>query len=469
MTELLDLCYDVLIRILEEIDPEDVGRCAQTSHGFNDFIKQNTRLYKAQYLRNFDDPRRRPTDPEPAWIPELQRLVRCRKMLESANGDLKRDEFRFIASTLDTLIATGSTDSLGESHNQQLITKLFQPIYQNHGAFLCRSSLYDRCSKPSQKPADDEEDRQLSAKLLCLFGIPSGNVGNRVLSAHTYARSRVYDLRNYTDATAWGPFRDDGSMRVDWEMVESLMVVLCYNSGLCGRQFIHRFRPPWTQPLEGVLPARDRILPAYPPKLYAQPEIPLSLRDPYNVSGVWSRIVCFLDYNDLYQYNFNAEAMKVPADQPRDPIHTEEAIRHIVMDLKVTEVLAPSEFDNQALPVVKFTGTSRSVDLYGDPNANSKLRGSVRLTPDGEVRWRTISVFYGEERWRSEGIQVGGVRSQRGVIGTWFDKDMDPHGPAGPTAFWKICDTNELDSEGSEEVEVEEEDEEDGVWFLQEL
>lgn len=59
------------------------------------------------------------------------------------------------------------------------------------------------------------------------------------------------------------------------------------------------------------------------------------------------------------------------------------------------------------------------------------------------------------------------------MIGTWFDKDMDPHGPAGPTAFWKICDTNEFDSDGSEEAEAEaedeEEDEEQGVWFLQEL
>jgi len=27
-----------------------------------------------------------------------------------------------------------------------------------------------------------------------------------------------------------------------------------------------------------------------------------------------------------------------------------------------------------------------------------------------------------EERWQSDGIQVGGVRSARGVLGYWFDK-----------------------------------------------
>ena len=29
---------------------------------------------------------------------------------------------------------------------------------------------------------------------------------------------------------------------------------------------------------------------------------------------------------------------------------------------------------------------------------------------------------FSEERWKSEGIQIGGPRSARGVLGTWFDK-----------------------------------------------
>lgn len=49
-------------------------------------------------------------------------------------------------------------------------------------------------------------------------------------------------------------------------------------------------------------------------------------------------------------------------------------------------------------------------------------KGTVRLTKDGEVRWTTWSIFHGDERWRSEGIQIGGPRSARGVFGTWFDR-----------------------------------------------
>lgn len=51
--ELLELCYDVLIKILEEVEPEDLASLARTSVGFHHFVRDNERLYKAHYLRNF--------------------------------------------------------------------------------------------------------------------------------------------------------------------------------------------------------------------------------------------------------------------------------------------------------------------------------------------------------------------------------------------------------------------------------
>jgi hypothetical protein len=67
------------------------------------------------------------------------------------------------------------------------------------------------------------------------------------------------------------------------------------------------------------------------------------------------------------------------------------------------------------------------------------------MTPHGNIHWTTFSIFHGEERWRSEGIQIGGVKSARGILGNWFDKDFDVHGPAGPTAFWKVSDDREVE------------------------
>jgi hypothetical protein len=71
--------------------------------------------------------------------------------------------------------------------------------------------------------------------------------------------------------------------------------------------------------------------------------------------------------------------MQVPSDQPRDPINSEEAIRHILMRLQITKLEAPGPFDNQSMPIAHFTGKSRSIDVSWDPNANSKIRGKLHL------------------------------------------------------------------------------------------
>ncbi|KAF1953242.1 hypothetical protein CC80DRAFT_451327 [Byssothecium circinans] len=455
MTELLDLCYDVLIRILEEIDPGDLAACAQTSWAFNNFIKNNAALYRTHYLRNYDDPRWNVSNAEPEWISELQKFVKCQKILLSGNLDVKRENFNFVNTTVASLISTASESDTPSLNITTLGTLLDIP--GNIDAFLLKSTLYTRLqdsyAKPSATSLTDSE-RQLSAKIHCLHGIPSSTMGRRALNKHPYARSQVYDLRNYTDENVWGPYLSDGSMRVDWEMLEAIMVVLGYNSSLCCRRFLEQFRPPWSGTFEGVV-RDERVrenLPEWRAEMLEQVDVPLSQRDPYGVEGVWSRIVCFLDFNDLYQFNFSSNASLVRSNEPREPLNDEEAIRHILMRLRITKIEASTEdCDDQSMPIVHFKGSSRAVDARWDPNANSKIKGDVRMTKEGEVRWTTVSVFYGEERWRSEGIQIGGIGARRGVLGTWFDKDFDSHGPAGPTAFWKLSGATVPDEDDSDD------------------
>lgn len=71
---------------------------------------------------------------------------------------------------------------------------------------------------------------------------------------------------------------------------------------------------------------------------------------------------------------------------------------------------------------VYFEGISRPTPSPWDPNTTSRTRGMVQLTQEGEVRWTMYSVYWGEERWKSEGIQIGGENSRRGVFGFWFEK-----------------------------------------------
>ncbi|KAL8812245.1 MAG: hypothetical protein Q9200_001186 [Gallowayella weberi] len=306
--------------------------------------------------------------------------------------------------------------------------------------------------------------RQLSAKLHCLYGVaiqslrasqsPSSLHGhdlrkNAGFKVHPFARAKVYDLRQHTELTLWGPFHSDGSQDVDWEKLEAIMVILSYNIYNFSNRYISHgsnLIPPWDTPFTGVTPYGLALHPSSS-SVERPPPLPIALQDPYNITGTWMRVVCFLDYRELFTFNFSDDQPE--PDQPRPAIDTEEAIRFIIVKLQVTKIEKPGEFDGQALPIVHFEGSSHSALPPVDFNANSKIRGTVRSTPAGEVRWTTFSVFHGEERWRSEGIQLGGVQAARGVLGYWFDKDFDEYGPAGPTAFWKVSNDTDYNVKDS--------------------
>lgn len=226
--------------------------------------------------------------------------------------------------------------------------------------------------------------RQLSAKMHCLYGVPITHVRKNALAnstytlrsnslaVHPYARSRVYDLRQHTDGSFWGPFTDDGSQEVDWEKIEGTMIILHHNMRLfasthreCSDQI-----PAWDQPFAGANP---KSYVSEQTNLPMEPSVPLEASDPYNVTGTWIRIVCFLDYTELHTFNFPDD--ELPQNELRPPIDTEEATRLITMRIRVTKIVPPGEEDGQDLPVVHFKGTSSSLRPSWDPNANSKIRG----------------------------------------------------------------------------------------------
>jgi hypothetical protein len=100
------------------------------------------------------------------------------------------------------------------------------------------------------------------------------------------------------------------------------------------------------------------------------------------------QVVCFLDYNDLYSFNFSYH---IDPGVPRPPITTQEAIRLITMKLRIDRLESPGEMDGKGLPVVHFKGTARSMHQAHDPNANSKLTGSLPL-PTLSLETTLISV-----------------------------------------------------------------------------
>lgn len=179
------------------------------------------------------------------------------------------------------------------SRNADFLHQLFFDSHSTRAAFLERSFMFERvrCERPLPFPAADDaarrEAHQRSAKLHCLYGAPIQNVG-RLRSTRTYpfACSTVYDLRRHTARTRWGPFRDDGSDRVDWEKVEAIMVVLGYN--IQSKRFISKlFSDVWNTPFSGSWSQSYLVIPALAP---SRELTSLELSDPYGVTGTWYRV-----------------------------------------------------------------------------------------------------------------------------------------------------------------------------------
>ncbi|KAK6523071.1 hypothetical protein TWF281_002494 [Arthrobotrys megalospora] len=432
---LLDLPHELLHQILLNVDPVDLARLRLTCTFLNRYLKKNELLFKELYLESWDESvgNARPSLGS-TWEQRLKNAVWLQKVLASDNIDAKLNDYQRVVEFITALLQVQDTTS---SKNLDFLEEAFDKL--NLDTLLCRSSLFEEAGDVTHVVADTEFERQLSAKLHCYYGIPMDPRSRKSKPTHPWARSRVYDLRNYDTNTMWGPFRADGSGRVDWEKMEAIMIVLGFNMKVLVEEADVPFGTIWAVKFRGAVPHSG---PHEKYTLVDEIEPPLEARDPYGVTGTWLRVVCFLDYHDFYAFNFGSTA---PEDgSPRPPIDIREAIRFIKLGINVTKIEPPGPDDGQELPVVHFKGVSRLMHAFWDPNANSALTGTVRLTREGEIRWTSFSIFQGEERWRSEGIQVGGLCTARGVIGTWFDKDFDPHGPAGPTAFWKT--SNEVDS-----------------------
>ncbi|KAJ9149030.1 F-box domain-containing protein [Pleurostoma richardsiae] len=442
MVLLTQLPPEILHHVLSYVAPEDLARLAYVCRDIYYFVTANSALHQAIYLNSLDDPPTRDLN----WVQELQDLVKLKRICASKDPD-KESHLGFVHDTVTRLLkhaahsGARSFPSLTypRSRNAQLLTEAFDRLDNRH-AFFCNSTLFERARgsfksiyhRPLARKLTPEA-RQQSAKLHCLYGMAVLSHGRtRSSRMYPFACSKVYDMREYTPLTRWGPFADDGTDSVDWEKVEAILIVLRANIRSKGLDNFPIFTNFWNTPFPGSWPN------SYLPLPLVREISALDAQDPYDVAGTWLRVVCFLDYNDFFNYNFPGSD-EPPPDVPRPALDVGEATRLILMKIHVTRIEAPEPDDGQELPVVYFEGFSRSLDGSWDENANSDLRGTARLTREGEVRWTTFSIFGGQERWRSEGIQLGGIRSTT-VVGNWFDKDYDPAGPCGPTAFWKISD-----------------------------
>jgi hypothetical protein len=374
MAQFLELSHELLHCIFIEVLPSDLAALSASCRSLHAYIRNNKLLHKDLYVRHYDEPAE-----ETEWERALHEVVELEKLFDCPSRQVKKENLGLAATGIERLVNTASKDH-EESKNIELLNAAFHDT-DNIDTFLCSSSLFARAGNELQVPADTEELRQASAKLHCLYGVPidvlptrpfhsllgftqlTGIAGDLAtitsarrtslegdlpppssgtrsathrLLTHTYARSKVYDLREYNEGTLWGPFLPDGSQRVDWEKVEAIMIVLGFNLRKFADRSGGRFPRVWEDPFVGATSGSYRAPAQLPqttsevdeeeemePELKRVRDLALDLdsRDPYGISGSWMRVVCFLDYNDLYAFNFTE---RIPDGQSREPIDTEE-------------------------------------------------------------------------------------------------------------------------------------------------
>jgi len=232
------------------------------------------------------------------------------------------------------------------------------------------------------------------------------------------SRCFVYDLRNYRRDNNYGPFLRDGA--VNWTHAESIVNVIALNIA----------EPEWwdQRPPMGLNATQP----------YSAPGASCSATvDWAGVVGKWKRYVCFMDYRDLFAFNYSSMT-----HGPRDPAFFEdvtfhEATRLIDLELKLTPlpVSVPSSSDpiGSRFPELFFEGVSS-----GLPGASATVSGSVTMGVDGIPRWHIATTYDGHTQWSSEGIQIGNIASAAGVVGSWTGAGHDTADPVGPCWLWKV-------------------------------
>lgn len=318
MATLLALPPEVLHNVLRAVDPKDLATLPRCCRVLRAFISGNRQLFKELYLQRLasptdqellyqltvgqDEPPRGIKGAEPDWEEGLHKLVRLHTILASypderkglttaaCNGSSDADilrhktHFRFAAQTVTEFLQTAAPSE--SSLNIDLLTRISEDE-RNRDFLFCNSELFQRsrgthCAEPST-------ERQLSAKLHCLYGVPIEATGRtRSSRTYPYASSKVYDLRNYTRNTIWGPYLDDGSLHVDWEKVEAIMVVIGHNLRILSERTRNGiYESIWSKPFVGAVPSSYVSL-SVPREDETTP--PPEERDPFGVTGTYMRV-----------------------------------------------------------------------------------------------------------------------------------------------------------------------------------
>ncbi|KAK7064554.1 F-box domain-containing protein [Favolaschia claudopus] len=407
---LLALPMEVLEHILLFCHPRDVARFSQTCRFSTDLVYRSADQYfwRHLFLSLFDDPRHsigplRGVDPSSYdWKAQLKGRIEAER-----DASFKTDDPELESAALETLVSV-SAEAL------PLPSPPDKPVLSRNVEWLKnivgKTDIVQPLSLPNQW-----RDRLKSCLAIHFEDNPQ--------ALRTQSRCFVYDVRNYNSANLWGPYLRNGD--VNWSHLYLIINVVAFN--IRELPLDNMIRPP-----TGSEATRAHSAPG-----------DFTGQDWAGVEGTWLRYVSFMDYRDLFGFNFSGSE-----DGAREPSFFDdegfrEATRlielnlHIISKEKMRVKFPHDDPPSRVHPsyeVLYFAGTSRGAST----GQETTVQGFVHMGLDHIPRWRLTSIHDGQTQWSTEGVQIGNVGSAIGVAGTWSAFEHGDGDPVGPTWFWKV-------------------------------
>ncbi|KAF5375019.1 hypothetical protein D9758_000096 [Tetrapyrgos nigripes] len=440
---------ELVLSVLIYLHPKDVSSFSMTSSFFRDLVysTNDTYLWRQLMLCRFDDPRRSyplvsagpsSTPPEIDWKTKVQERTNAEIIAFCDHGDATKHE-RKRQQALETFVSI-ATDAPPFGNGEPSLNLSWLDRVLRESKFLrspCLPTELQLCSQLraqltlTHENGDSEEDRLI------------------LKTRRTQSRCYVYDFRRYNRYNDWGPFLPDGN--VNWVHVESMINVILMN-------------------LRELPDACITTLPPLGLEATRAFSAPGTFRneDWAGVEGTWRRYVSFMDYRDLFAFNYSNIA-----SGPRNPSFFQdsrfcEATRLIEVKL---HLISPDELSfsryefhssytqhvhNPRYPTLYFAGTTRGLN-----GREADIEGYVRIAADGTVRWKFFrespivaipnggkynrhtlseSILTASSGKSSHGVQVGNIRSAMGILGNYSTADHDEGDPVGPFWLYKVPD-----------------------------
>ena len=275
-----DLPAELVEQVLLELDPLHVGAFAQTCKHFHALVYEapDSHLWRHLYLQqDLDDPRRclstllEPQVDKVDWRGRLTRVKRAQVIAMDPRLCKPHEREEVLRALLYLACHVPPMDDI---NSEDIALNHLWVAATLRGGALLEQKLWE----PST------EERQLRAHLHAMYGLTRADV---LKAGRVAARARVYDFRRYSYANYFGPFRTDGSWRVDWEQV--MAIHHCIS--------VHLVDIP-----EGDTDDyRYAIFPLSMP--FCQPIIDAPVeqlgRDWAGVEGTWQMVFCFMDHHAL--------------------------------------------------------------------------------------------------------------------------------------------------------------------------